>query len=125
MGLHGTTLRPFKNEIKNYQEKIFIMNILILFALAQYNHDTTNMTAVNVMIGLAMIHFIFIIIYHIIIYTLSGVTRSKLQLHINTLVEWINNKQSVRQSMLNTHVKDKIPMAVNYHEYREPLIIQD
>ena len=125
MGLHGTTLRPFKSEIKNYHEKIFIMNILILFGLALYNHDTTNMTAVNVMIGLAMIHFSFIIIYHIITYTLRGVTRNKLQLHINTLVEWMYNKQSVEQSMLDGHVKDKIPMAVNYHEYREPLIIQD
>ncbi|XP_065915322.1 uncharacterized protein [Dysidea avara] len=128
IGLHGTTLRPFKNEVKNYQEKIFIMNILILFALALYNHDTTNMTAVNVMIGLAMGHFILIVIYHIITYTLSGVTRNKLQLHINTLVGWIIrllNKNPVHQSRLDSHVMNKIPTAVNYHEYREPLVVQN
>ena len=128
IGLHGTTLRPFKNEIKNYQEKIFFMNILILFALALYNHDTTNMTAVNVMIGLAMGHFILIVIYHTITYALSRVTRNKLQLHINTLVERITrmlNKHPVQQFRLDSHVKNKIPTAVNYHEYREPLVVQD
>ena len=125
IGLHSI-LRPFKNEIKNYQEKFFIMNILILFALALYNHDTTNMTAVNVMIGLSMGHFILIVIYHIITYALSGVTRNKLQLHISTLVERMHKKHhSVQQSRLDSYVKDKIPTAINYHEYREPLIIQD
>ena len=127
IGLHGI-LRPFKNEIKNYQEKIFFMNILILFALALYNHDTTNMTTVNVMIGLAMGHFTLIVIYHIITYALSGVTRNKLQLHISTLVEWttrILNKHPVQQFRLDSHVKNKIPVAVNYHEYREPLVVQD
>jgi len=124
IGLHGT-LRPFKNEIKNHQEKMFIMNILILFVLALYNHDTTNTTAVNVMIGLAVVQFIFIVIYHIVTYTLSGITRNKLQLYINTLAGLMYNKLSVKQSRLDSSVKDKIPMAVNYQEFREPLIIQD
>ena len=103
------------------------MNILIQFALAQYYHEATNMTAVNAMIGLGVVHLIFIVIYHIVTYSLSGVTKNKLQLHVNTLVGWITtkcNQYSTQQSRLDSDIKNKIQSAIYYKEYREPLIIQ-
>ena len=80
-GIHGA-VRPFKEKLKNYHEQILIKNILILFVIALYSQDAPNMIAVNVMIGLAMVHYSVIIFYHIIKYVLSGVTRNTLQLHI-------------------------------------------
>jgi len=74
-GIRSAT-RPFKSQIKNHHEQIFNMNIIILLVTALYDQD---MIAVNAMIGLAMVHFSLIIIYHIIIlYVLSGVTRNGL-----------------------------------------------
>jgi len=121
---HGA-LRPFKTDIKNHQEQIFNINILALFVMALYSDDTTNMIAVNLMIGLAMVHFSLIITYHIFTYQLSAVTRNKLQLHIHTLMGWITKllkKPKIKEIELHD-IKDRIPEAVNYHEFREPLLL--
>ena len=93
-GIHGA-VRPFKEKLKNYHEQIRIINILILFVIALYSQDTSNRIAVNVMIGLAMIHFSVIIFYHIITFVFSGVTRNTLQLHINTFIGWITRKEHI------------------------------
>ena len=125
--IHGA-VRPFKSEVKNYHEQIFTVNILILFAVTQYSQDTTNMIAVNAMIGLATIHFILIITYHIIYYVLSAATRNKLQLGISTLTGWITRKRSKpsgKQFRLQSFVKNKIPKATNYIECQEPLVFHD
>jgi len=126
-GLHSF-VRPFKIQIKNYQEQLFILNILILFAVALYSQDTTNMIAVNVIIGLAIIHFSVIITYHVFTYALSKMARNKLHLHISNLLEWITRNKSnpsEQQFRLNSFVRNKIPSAVKYYDYREPLIFQD
>ena len=93
-GIHGA-VRPFKEKLKNYHEQILIKNILILFVIALYSQDAPNMIAVNVMTGLAMVHFSVIIFYHIIKYVLSGVARNTLQLHINTFIGWIIRKEHI------------------------------
>ena len=130
-GVHGA-LRPFKNDIKNHHEQIFNMNILALFAIALYGQlqDTTNMIAVNVMIGLAMVHFSLIITYHIIRYVLSEMTRSRLQLPFRALFRWIRKQKKpkmqnlkVQKFELHDTLNARIPEAVNYCEYREPLVV--
>ena len=125
-GIHGA-VRPFKNKIKSHNEQIFNMNILILFAVTQYSQDTTNMIVVNVMIGLAMAHFSLIIIYHIVTYGLHRVTRNGLELHIGRLVRWITRMQKKPKfQCIELHdLNVRIPEAVNYHEYREPLVLFD
>ena len=122
-GMYGA-IKPFKNEMKNYQEQIFNVNILILFVIALYNQTTTNTIAVNVMIGLAMGHFSLIVMYHIVTYVLSGDTRDKLQLYTSTLTELITRqrkKPGLQQFDLHDNIR--IPEAVNYREYREPLVL--
>ena len=124
-GIHGA-VRPFKNEIKSHNEQIFNMNILILFAVTLYSQDTTNMIAVNVMIGLAMAHFSLIIIYHIVAYGLRGVTRNRLELHNGRLVRWITRmKKKLKFQEIELRDFNVIPEAVNYCEYREPLVLLD
>jgi len=125
-GLHGT-LRPFKNDIKNYQENIYIINILILFAIVQCSQNVINMIAVNVMIGLAMTHFSLIVTHHIIIYVLSGATRKRLELQFTKLTRRITRlrrQPKIQQFELNDSM-NKIPEAVNYYEFREPLVLLD
>ena len=124
-GIHGAT-KPFKNGIKNYHEHVLIKNILILFVVALYNHDNASMIAVNVMIVLAMLHLSLVTVYHIISYTLSGKSRKKLQLCISVVIGWVRRlckKPGVQQFELHDNVNINIPEAVNYHEYREPLVL--
>jgi len=75
-GMHGV-IRPFKNEIKNYQEQILIINLHSLFAVALYSQNTTNTVAINVLIGLAAVHSC-----DNICSIVSEVTRNKRKLHI-------------------------------------------
>ena len=65
-GLHGI-VRPFKNKYKNYQELLLILNLQGLYAISQYSQDT-NMTAVNILIGIAAVQFIIIVGYYMITY---------------------------------------------------------
>ena len=100
------------------------INILVLFVAALYSEDTTNIVAVNVVVGLAAVHFSLIIKYHIVTYLLSGVTRNKIKLHIRTSIGWITRQQKKPKfhEFVELHdIGDRVPEAVNYHEYREPL----
>ena len=125
LGLLGT-LRPFKNDIKNYRKHLYYKYSNII-AIAQCSHNVINMIAVNVMIGLAMTHFGLIVTYHIIIYVLSGATRKRLELQFTKLTRKITRlrrQPKIQQFELNDTM-NKIPEAVNYYEYREPLVLLD
>ena len=68
------TLKPFKNKVLNYQELLFVLNILWLCAYALFS-ETVNMMVINTMITAAALHFTIIIIYHIIsCVTEAGIT---------------------------------------------------
>ena len=119
-------LHPFKRKAKNIQELIFILNLQGLFIISLHSN---NSTAVNVLIILAAVHFIFIITYHIITYMFGGVIRDKIQLSVNTLSEWIKgslNKSPHQQFELQDVLHNKIPEVIyKYYEFREPLLCQD
>jgi len=75
---------------------------------------------------MAIVHFSFIIIYHMITYVCGGMIRDKIQLHINILTGNITkslNKSQHQQFQLQDSVRDKIPeVTYKYNEYREPLV---
>jgi len=75
---------------------------------------------------MAIVHFSFIIIYHMITYVCGGMIRDKIQLHINTLTGYITkslNKSQHQQFQLQDSICDKIPeVTYKYNEYREPLL---
>ena len=126
-GIQGV-LKPFKNEYKNFQEQVFLMNITILYAFLLYNQEAINAMAVNVMITMAAIHFTLIITYHIITYVCSAVIKHKIKSSVNTIFKWINTLRGKPQNdnhfELQDNVRCKIPEAVNYHEFRDPLLNQ-
>ena len=84
------------------------------------------MTAVNVMVVIAAVHFTLIIIYHMITYMHGGVIRNKIQLSIDTFTRWVtrlHDKSQPQQFQLQDNVRDNIPeVTYNYCEYREPLV---
>ena len=124
-GISGV-IRPFKCRAKNYQDLLFIFNLQGLNIISIHSH---NYTAIDIIIMMAAVHFIFIITYHVITYMFGGVIRNKIQLSVNAFTKWITrlcNKSRPQQFQLQDNMCNNIPeVAFNYREYREPLIGQD
>ena len=125
IGLNGV-MQPFKIKYKNYQELLLFFNLHGLYVSLLYSQGTANSTTVNVAITVSVVHFSFIIVYHMITYVYGGVIRNKIQLSVNTLTRWItrlNNKTHTQHFQLQDNTCDNIPeVAFNYREYREPLV---
>ena len=126
-GIQGV-LKPFKMESKNFQEQLFLVNITILYAFLLYNQEAINTMVVNIIITMAAIHFTLIITYHIITYVCSAVIKHKIKSSFTTIFKWINTLQGKPQNdnrfELQDNVRCNIPEAVNYHEFRDPLLNQ-
>ena len=127
-GITGV-VRPFKNDVKNYQELLLIFNLHGLYAVSLYIQDDANQTAVNVMITISAVQFMFIFIYHMIIYGCAGVFRNKIELFCKMLTGWVTKSQSRlkhQQFKLQAITRNNIPeVTFNYREYREPLVGYD
>ena len=129
IGIHGT-IQPFKMKYKNYQELVLFLNLQGLYVMSLYDQGTTNATIVNIMITMAIIHFTFIITYHIITYVRGGIIQNTIQLSVNLFKKWITcrlyKRSQPQQFQLQDSIRDNIPeVAFNYREYREPLVGQD
>ena len=127
IGLHGT-MSPFKVKLKNYQELLLFFNLQGLFAVSSYIRGTANITAINILITVAILHFGCIILYHMVTYMCDGVITNKIFLYINSFTRWIiglDNK-SKQQFKIQDGIRDNIPeVAFNFHEYRDPLLAVD
>ena len=118
IGLHGT-VSPLKDNFKNYQELLYIINLQILYILTSQYQGTT---IVNVMVTLAAIQFIFIIMYHIITYSCSGVIKIKISHFTNNVTMWISKLKEPLNVNLQLHNIGIPEVTYNYREYREPLV---
>ena len=121
---------PYKDSLKNIHEIILLFNLNVQFVLML---SGDSFTAVNVMISLAAIQFIFIVIYHAYVfnYTLSDDLKSKMQQCTTTLVNSImkkfsQNPQNNSIRLDNLPYRNQIPeITYNYSEYQEPLVGED
>ena len=127
-GLHGV-MQPFKIKHKNYQEMLLFFNLQGLYVILSYSQGISNTTAITVMIAIAVAHFSFIIVYHVITYVHCGVIKNKIQLSIKTFTGWItrlhkiDKKSQPQRFQLQDNIRDNFPeVAYNYSEYREPLV---
>ena len=122
IGLHGT-VHPFKIKLKNYNEFLYIINLQILYILTL--SDYQGVTSVNVMVTVAAVQFTFIIIYHIITYSYSGVIRIKINHFINNVTTWIGKLKKPSNIGLRLHNIEIPEVTYNYREFRDSLIGQD
>ena len=115
---------PYKDSLKNLHEMILLFNLNVQYVLML---SGDSFTAVNVMIALAAIQFIFIMIYHVFNYTLSGRLKSKIQQYISTLVNRSDRKFGNNSFQLHDlSYCNQIPeITYNYSEYQEPLVGED
>ena len=106
---------PFKSKFQNYHEIVLLLNLQMLYIFAQ--QIQLNVTAINIIIGVTLVHLTVIVMYHIIAYVCGGVIRNKIQQSVNTVMEY----QSAVQSLELVNIPED---AVNYYDYREPLVAQ-
>ena len=129
IGMHGM-VQPFKTKYKNYQEAVLFLNLQGLYVVSWYGQGSTSTTAVQTIITMAAIHFIFIITYHMITYVYGGVIRSKIQLGINTFtgrVTRLHKNLQPQRFLLQDNIRDNIYVYIPEvgFEFREPLLGQD
>jgi len=124
IAVHGI-MCPYKSTLKNFQELLYLFNLQALYVISLYGQDTTNMTTVNVLIGIAGLQFSIVFLYHSITYMCDGVIRKKIQSCYNTLtMDHISQNQQyeLNENILHCRIPE---VSYNYQEYREPLICQD
>jgi len=119
IGLYGIA-KPFKNNIKNYHEIVIIVNLQVLYI---FTLSGLGVTAVNVMIAIAALHFTFIVTTNITTYRYGGVVRNKLHYYTSRMKSWFNRLHKKPSIAFERVMLCKIPeVTYNYHEYREPLV---
>ena len=127
-GITGV-VKPFKNDVKNYQELLLIFNLHGLYTVSLYIQDGANQTVINVIITLSAVHFMIIFTYHMITYGCFGMFRNKINLCIRSLTQYVSrsqNKLQCQRFQLPDITRDKIPeVAINYCELREPIVGYD
>ena len=123
-----TCSKPFKSKIKNYQEFLLIINLLVLYivALSSAPNDI-NANVVNIMISLAVAQFSLIVMYNTLIYACSGVLFKRLSsLYYDILARLISKSHKKMQTQpLELHHCNIPDVTYNYREYQEPLIGQE
>jgi len=125
--------KPFKSKIKNYQECLFIINLLGLYTFTgSFAQNDINKASVNVMIIMAAIQFTVIVIYHIFTYGCSGVIKKRVMSVLHTsygiLEGWMSRfykKPQTYDQQFELHHNNIPDVTYDYHEYQEPLIGQE
>ena len=122
--IHGAVF-PFKNNVKNIQELLMMLNLHCLFIFSLYT--TANDIAVTVLILLAFVQLLFIVINYIRMYVFSfhSVGLAKIKAH-TIFKKYFCCDKSVTPNNIDRGNLEMIPeVAYNFREFREPLIGQD
>ena len=127
--------KPFKNKIKNYQESLFILNLLGLYIFtASFAQNDISKNFVNVLIIMAMAQLALIVIYHIFEYACNSAIKERARSLLYTchgLVRgWVTGcyKRPITtdgDQLFQLHDYNIPEVTYNYHEYQEPLIGQE
>ena len=104
---------PFKSKGKNFHERFFILNLMIIYSVSSLQHITyTEQIVINAAVYLALLYFIFIVIFHI--------AASHCNMTVERIINAIwrpRNEEVVERPDLG------IPdVAYNYAEFRESLL---
>ena len=104
---------PFKSKMKNFNERFFILNLMILYSVSSLqNLSTTEQVVINTTIYVAILYFIFIVIYHIVA-SCCGITIERVRNAI------LRPNEGVAVQRYDLGIPD---VAYNYAEFRESLL---
>ena len=124
-GFFHSYIQPYKNKFINLQEMLLFCNYSVLCILLLIDRrETSNIIALNVMIGLSFLQFILIIIYHTYTFVLC---HHSYRVRDCTRTVWIKIKKICWHNKQNNHNSENIHMEIpeityNYSEFQEPLL---
>ena len=124
-GIVYGTIHPFKKKFKNYQELLLIINLQVVYTVSLYDNESVTSIIFDTLIAIAAIHFLLIVLYHVITYVHGGVIRKNLILGISRLTTYLNGLYGREQVQfeLDNLTRERIPEVTHYYnEFREPLI---
>ena len=117
---------PFKHRLQNIQEIILLLNLNTLFVFILSGQ---KVVFTHTIVALVVVHFIFIVIYHIVNYTLGAAFKGKAKLFIIFAFTLMTRKLRRINSLKNkviTPYRNEIPeITYNFSEYQEPLVGED
>ena len=115
-------LNPFKNRRQNVHELLVLLNLLILFAIAQYT--ATNSIGIQILISFAILQFTIISLNHVRLYSFSKFSNSSLNVKISKIVTKLETVLLGYETAASTegHEMQSIGIVNIYNEFREPLI---
>ena len=125
---------PFKSNMKNYQESLFIINLLSLYTFTlSFGQNDINKISADILITLAAVQLVLIVLYHIFHHACSGAMQktaiSMLYTLYSMLARWMDRcykkPKALNQNFELHHNRDIPEVTYNYHEYQEPLIGQE
>ena len=100
----------------------------MMYTISLYERESITSILLSIMIVMAAIHFMFIVVYHIITYVHGGVMQQKMLVLVNKLVKCLNsfyNRQKFEQFKLEDLTHERIPEVTHlYDEFQEPLVGQ-
>ena len=121
ISIHAYVL-PFKDKTNNVLELFLLLNLQILFTMANYSTFSLNAIAVNVLIAITFLLLIYLVLRHGCLHILQHVdviNSAKRIKKIFILLNKSSSANSIQQIQLR-HVPPDV--TYNYKEFQEPLV---
>ena len=118
-------IHPYRNKLVNIQELILLTNVTIMYAVSYQCNERIFSIIANVMIGLALVHFIMLVLYHFLTFTWHCDIETLLQTLKHKLLNlWyrdhLKNISNFDIALLNIPER-----TYNYTEYQDGLVSDD
>ena len=117
-------LHPFKSKVKNAQELLILLNLLMVYVIAlqnNNNNDKSNLHLSNILISIALMYLVIYITCHCVMLSCSNSIKQKID-YLSKRFTKVNDKIVFMQSISNNEDDDK---SCSYDEFQEPLVAFD
>ena len=121
---HGYS-RPYKIKLVDVQEFLLLINLTIIHTVSYYGSENLFSAFSNVMIGLSLIQFCAIVLYHFLTYTCHcNNIVGTLQAAKQTMIQYCTKKREF-QNLYNAELLDIPECTYKYNEYQDGLVSDD
>ena len=117
MCIHGY-VRPFKHKLLNLQELMMLLNLLIVYVSTNFEQDYYQII-VRVIVGVAMLYFTAVLVWHSMIQTCSKYLLKYLP---HKITKWKDKLSSSLELDEMSAQDDNHRVIGTYEQYREPLV---
>ena len=118
MCIHGY-VRPFKHKLLNLQELMMLLNLLIVYVSTNFEQGYYQII-VRVIVGVAMLYFTAVLVWHSMIQTCSKYLLKYLP---HKITKWKDKLSSAGHELDEMSAQDDNRQVIGtYEQYREPLV---